>query len=1022
MSFEVKDEVHLLIVWANACNKFNSIIDDIANNFVIKDVLRITWSENKFSENLTRFYGVNLPSGCDKETHIGKGDFYAIVFLDANPKYAIRETSKGKFRVNINIFDAKQKYRDWTGGGHKIHATNSSLESLHDIFLLLGLTPNDFAQQKKWNRTIKPISQDLIGSDGWRDIQELFTTMNHLCRYVVMRNFEPLPNNYHLAEHGDIDLLVDDLVNVVNISNAKKVFLEENRVHYFVKIAGDNVPFDFRYVGDSYYDTTWQVNSLTNRELVRECFYAPKEIDYFYSLLYHALIHKTVFSQDYANRLIKLGARVGVNFDGTPSYGAHLLSAYLYKNDYEYVCPIDQTVYYNKYWVAAYKSPSPPNVKIAEIIESSDDISLLSEKIFRQCNDWQSIYHLSRLRANILRPFESIIKGSNILEIGAGCGTITRYLGECGANVFALECSLRSADIARSRTKNLNNVTVTTDNLDNFKCDLQFDLITIIGVIKYANLFTLKDKPALSMLKYAVSLLKPNGKLIIAVDNKLGLKYFAGAMENCNRQPMYGIEGRFLDNQPQSFGKIELLKLLEEAGLVKSELLAPFPDHDFPVSIITEQGAINNCFDGATLAGQSIRSPQQQSTNTFSCALAWKGIFNNHLTMDMTNSLLVIASNKKQPLVNPNILAYHYSTTRLPHFCKETKFILNDAGDITVNCSMLQPLQINPIISKGISLSAPNSSPYFLGKPFISEFIDTINSTGWTVEDIYPFASKYIGAIKNVVKAHGGNINTETIFNFDPKAYLESNASLKHEIGEDKYHIAFNHWLDHGIKENIQYDGILKFDPVFYLNKYPDLKFKNAFGENNYREAFNHWLGRGIYENRDSFDNQEKSSISHNIFDLKSYLDSNNNLQTKHSKNNYRAAFNHWLDNIATRNKIILPGKFLDLVPQNMIIKPDGEIVAFDLEWITSKPLTLGFLFFRGLFVSLGGIVECALPADNVFNTWKHVIQKAALSCGIIISDKTYKDYLEKEIDFLQRVTGFKADLIINNTLPIISR
>lgn len=63
-----------------------------------------------------------------------------------------------------------------------------------------------------------------------------------------------------------------------------------------------------------------------------------------------------------------------------------------------------------------------------------------------------------------MRPFENDLHG-DILEIGAGCGAITRYLGECGGNVLALEGS-QDAAIARARTRDLQNVTVVSDRFD----------------------------------------------------------------------------------------------------------------------------------------------------------------------------------------------------------------------------------------------------------------------------------------------------------------------------------------------------------------------------------------------------------------------------------------------------------------------------------------------------------------------------------------------------------------------------
>ena len=89
-----------------------------------------------------------------------------------------------------------------------------------------------------------------------------------------------------------------------------------------------------------------------------------------------------------------------------------------------------------------YSDGDDTELRIHKIIERATDLSVLSTELRQHCTDWPSLYHLSGARANILRPFSQSIHG-DVLEIGAGCGVITRYLGECGVNVLALEGSPR---------------------------------------------------------------------------------------------------------------------------------------------------------------------------------------------------------------------------------------------------------------------------------------------------------------------------------------------------------------------------------------------------------------------------------------------------------------------------------------------------------------------------------------------------------------------------------------------------
>src|SRR5690606_30325867 len=204
-------------------------------------------------------------------------------------------------------------------------------------------------------------------------------------------------------------------------------------------------------------------------------------------------------------------------------------------------------------------------------------LSVLSTELAQHCTDWPTIYHLSSNRANLLRPFEESLR-TDILEIGAGCGAITRFLGECGANVLALEGAQKRAAIARSRTRDLANVTVICEDFSQFSCDKQFDVVTLIGVLEYASVFVSGNDPAAELLKRARSFLKPGGRLIIAIENQLGLKYFAGAPEDHVSRPMYGLEGRYQQFEPRTYGRTVLEDLISKSGFVASEVYAPFPD------------------------------------------------------------------------------------------------------------------------------------------------------------------------------------------------------------------------------------------------------------------------------------------------------------------------------------------------------------------------------------------------------------------------------------------------------------
>ncbi|WP_035291749.1 hypothetical protein [Clostridium sp. KNHs214] len=355
MKNQISSEIHLFILWENARYKEWQIIEDIKNNFKILGLYEINWSKEKFSENLSRFYGRKLPVGSNKEKHCGVGPFLLIVVEDYSPKYMQRKTSKGVEIVNIKTFDSKSKYREWTGGGHKIHCTNSKKETDHDLTLLLGVNSCDYKKSKKdfSSKEVIKLNSDIVGSKGWKNIRELFYVLNNTIEYVVLRNFECLPDQYNMENHGDIDILSNNLIDMIWIMNGEKVFRPKYRVQYKVNIGGEVVLFDCRYVGDNYYDINWEKNILNNRVIVEDTFYAPNTYEYYYSLLYHAIIHKRKVPSDYIFQLWKMCEKVGINELDIKDFSEiknmkNQLELFMESKGYNYTEPIDLSVFFNK--------------------------------------------------------------------------------------------------------------------------------------------------------------------------------------------------------------------------------------------------------------------------------------------------------------------------------------------------------------------------------------------------------------------------------------------------------------------------------------------------------------------------------------------------------------------------------------------------------------------------------------------------------------------------------------------------
>ena len=218
---------------------------------------------------------------------------------------------------------------------------------------------------------------------------------------------------------------------------------------------------------------------------------------------------------------------------------------------------------------------------------------------------WPMLYHLSPIRENILNWIE-VLPGQRILELGSGCGAVTGALLGRGARVTCLDLSLRRCRINATRHRDCDDLTILVGASEDILPQMteRFDHITLIGVLEYAAVFSDAEKPYHQILNMIRERLADDGNLWVAIENKLGLKYFAGCREDHTGRYFEGIEGYPHREGPYTFGRGELARLAGECGY-DCEFYYPYPDYKFPVKIFSDsylpqRGELNRnwqCFD-----------------------------------------------------------------------------------------------------------------------------------------------------------------------------------------------------------------------------------------------------------------------------------------------------------------------------------------------------------------------------------------------------------------------------------------
>lgn len=211
------------------------------------------------------------------------------------------------------------------------------------------------------------------------------------------------------------------------------------------------------------------------------------------------------------------------------------------------------------------------------------------ETNIRENDSWPLIYHFSKFRENILNwyPFK---KECTILEIGSGCGAITGLFCRKAKHVTSIELEYDRAIINYERHKNYNNLEIIVGDFNNIELKEKYDYVILNGVLEYSSYImdSKSDDPFADLLIKAKKNLKKSGTILIAIENKLGLKYFSGSKEDHLGIPFAGLNG-YKDSKIRTFSKYELEQLCNKANCKIKKWYYPYPDYKFPFEIFTDE-------------------------------------------------------------------------------------------------------------------------------------------------------------------------------------------------------------------------------------------------------------------------------------------------------------------------------------------------------------------------------------------------------------------------------------------------
>ncbi len=267
----------------------------------------------------------------------------------------------------------------------------------------------------------------------------------------------------------------------------------------------------------------------------------------------------------------------------------------------------------------------------------------------------ENILTLSEIRENILSwyPFK---ENTSILEIGANLGEITGLFCQKAKKVVAIEESKTKAEIIAKRHQNKQNLEIMVGDLNNIKIEEKFDYIILIGYLEN------KKVDFKQTLNIAKSLLDENGTILLALDNKLGMKYFS-------KTDSTGITISNPVNK-QFINLNKIYEYLKELDLSNIKTYYPMPDYKLTNVIFTDQRPLSK-----NDLSRNVTYNNNDTILFFDENTAYRELLDikENISKNFVNSYLLEISNKE---INNKIKFISFSNMRKHEY--KIKTIMDD--------------------------------------------------------------------------------------------------------------------------------------------------------------------------------------------------------------------------------------------------------------------------------------------------------------------------------------------------------
>jgi SAM-dependent methyltransferase len=312
---------------------------------------------------------------------------------------------------------------------------------------------------------------------------------------------------------------------------------------------------------------------------------------------------------------------------------------------------------------------------------------------------WALHYHLTPRRKSLLGWLDFGFD-ADILELGAGCGALTPLLVERARSVTAVEGSPDRAKVIQQRCRKAANLRIVVGNNADLPYSGEFSHVTLVGVLEYAQAYVPHPRPYSHLLSQARSYLRPDGCLILAIENSMGHKYLAGMPEDHTGRPYCGVNGYPGPFGTRTFDRPTLAAMLTEAGFPAQAWFYPSPDYKIPDVVLSEAAFHTPGFNPLQLLDLPTRDYDKRHFPAFNERTFLASAHRAGIAQHFMNSFLVLAgAGPDAPALraNASMLAVAPNADGCPRvFQTQTRFDLEPDASIRIaraNLHGLTPLK-----------------------------------------------------------------------------------------------------------------------------------------------------------------------------------------------------------------------------------------------------------------------------------------------------------------------------------------